>query len=108
MPRASIANTDLPATPEDVWGRPLPEQETDDDEVDRLLLAINWLCGLLERMSGAPEATGSDGATYSELMQRLQHSSRSRFVRDSLDFAASRAAAGCYGDAMNALRSMIG
>jgi hypothetical protein len=105
--RASIGSSGPAAAPADAWGRPLPAQETEDEEVDRLLLAINWLCDMLERMSRAPEASGPDGAAYDELMRRLQQSSRSAFVRDCLDLAADRAEAGCYGDALTELRSLM-
>jgi len=92
---------------EDAWGRPVPDQETDDDEADRLLMPINWLCDLLERMRSTPEAAaGRDGVAYHELMRRLLDSSRSKFVRDHLDLAASRTEAGCYDDAIKALRSL--
>ena len=53
--QASIRSSALPAA-EDAWGRPIPERETADDEADRLLMPINWLCNLLERMRSAPEA----------------------------------------------------
>lgn len=108
MPRASIRSSGLPNTVEDAWGRPVPDQETSDDEAERLLMPINWLCDLLERMRSAPEgATGPEGVAYNELMRRLQHSSGSKFVRDHLDLAASRAAAGFYDDAIKVLRSLI-
>ena len=107
MGLASIRSSILP-TAEDAWGRPVPERETADDEADRLLMPLNWLCDLLERMRGAPAAgTGPDGVAYKELMRRLRHSSRSKLVRDHLDLAASRAEAGCYDDATKALRSLI-
>ena len=105
--QASIRSSVLLAA-EDAWGRPVPERETAEDEADRLLMPINWLCDLLERMCSAPEAAaGADGVAYRELMRRLQHSSRSRLVRQHLDLAASRAAAGCYDDAVKALRSLV-
>jgi len=108
MPRASIRSSGLPTAVEDAWGRPVPDQETDDDEAERLLMPLNWLCDLLERMRSAPEgAAGPDRVAYDELMRRLQDSSRSKFVRDHLDLAASRAAAGLYDDAIRALRSLI-
>jgi hypothetical protein len=107
MPRASIRSSGLPTAIEDAWGRPVPDQETDDDEADRLLMPINWLCALLERMRGAAAATaGPDRVAYQELMRRLQDSSRSKLVRKHLDLAASRADAGCYDDALKALRSL--
>lgn len=108
MPRASIRSSGLPTAIEDAWGRPVPDQETDDDEADRLLMPVNWLCDLLERMRSTPQAAAApDSVAYHELMRRLQDSSRSKFVRDQLDLAASRTAAGCYEDAIKALRSLI-
>ena len=108
MSRASIRSSNPPTATEDAWGRPVPDDESDDDEADRLLMPINWLCDLLERMRSGPErAAGPDGVAFNELMRRLQDSSRSKFVREHLDLAASRAKAGCYDDALKALRSLI-
>ena len=105
--QASIRSSVLPAA-EDAWGRPVPDRETADDEADRLLMPLNWMCDLLERMRSAPEtAAGPDGVAYKELLRRLQDSSRSKLVRDHLDLAASWAEAGCYDDAIKALRSLI-
>lgn len=104
--QASIRSSVLP-TAEDPWGRPVPDRETAEDEADRLLMPLNWMCDLLERMRTAPETAGSDGIAFNDLMRRLKDSSRSMLVRDQLDLAASRAGAGCYDDAITALRSLI-
>ena len=107
MSRVSIRNSDVSTAVEDAWGRPVPDRETEDDEADRLLMPLNWLCDLLERMRSAPETAGSDGVAFSDLMRRLQDSSRSKLVRDHLDLAASRAEVGSYDDAVKALRSLV-
>src|SRR5262245_12731906 len=105
--QASIRSSVLP-TAEDAWGRPVTDRETADDEADRLLMALNWRCDRLERMrSASPAGAGPDGVAYKERMRRLQDSSRSKRVRDHLDLAASWVEAGCYDDAIKALRSLI-
>src|SRR5262249_61377294 len=85
MSRVSIRSSDPPTAIEDAWGRPVPDRETDDDEAERLLMPLNWLCDLLERMGRAPErAAGPDGVAFNALMRRLRDSCRSKLVRDQL------------------------
>lgn len=106
MSRVSLRNSDVSTAIEDAWGRPVPDRETEDDEADRLLMPLNWLCDLLERMRSAPETAASDGVAFNELMRRLQDSSRSKLIRGQLDLAACRVAAGRYDDAITALRGL--
>jgi len=91
----------------DPWGRLIPAAETEDEEIERLLLPLNWLCDLLEQMSRSPSDTGGLRSAFEELMARLRQSSRSTLVRDRLDHAAEQFAAGRHGDAMQALRGLM-
>jgi hypothetical protein len=93
--------------PADPWGRAIPTTETEDEEIERLLLPLNWLCDLLEQMSRSPSDTAGLRSAFDELMARLRQSSRSTLVQRRLDDAAKEVAAGRHRDAMQALRGLM-
>lgn len=91
----------------DPWGRAIPAAETEDEEIERLLLPLNWLCDLLEQMNRSSSDAGRLRSAFDELMARLRLSSRSPLVQERLDHAAERIAAGRHGDAIQALRGLM-
>jgi hypothetical protein len=92
--------------PTDPWGRGVPARESEDEEIERLLLPVNWLCVLLEQMARSTESSDQLRATFDELMARLRRNVRSDFVRERLDHVARQFAAGRAAEALTALRTL--
>lgn len=92
--------------PVDFWGRAVPFDETADEELSRLLLPINWLCSLLERMDRAPADAELHRDACEELMDRLVAGCHSPDLRDSLIDAGVWVAARRYGSAATTLRAV--
>lgn len=90
----------------DFWGQPVRFDETADEEASRLLLPINWLCDLLERMDHAPSETNQHRAVCQELMDRLLGCCRSPELRESLIDAGVWIAARQYRTAATNLRAV--
>lgn len=90
--------------PVDFWGQPSRLDETADEEISRLLLPINWLCDMLERMGREPLEADRHRGVCQELMDRLLGCCRSPDLRESLIDAGVWIAAKRYSYAATTLR----
>lgn len=100
------SGSDQPLDPVDVWGHPVPADETGAEELERLLMPINWLSDLLERMDRAPADANRHRAACQELMDRLLAGCRTPELRDSLVEVGVWIAARRYRSAAVALRAV--
>lgn len=92
--------------PVDFWGHAVPCHETEDEEISRMLLPINWLCSLLEGMDRTPSEADRHRAECKELMDRLLASGQSPHLRDALIDASVWMAARRYRSAAETLRAI--
>lgn len=90
----------------DVWGHSVPADETGAEELERLLMPINWLSDLLERMDRAPADANRYRAACQELMDRLLAGCRSPELREPLVEVGVWIAARRYRSAAVALRAV--
>lgn len=91
--------------PVDFWGRAVRFDETGDEEIIRLLLPINWLCSLLERIDHAPPEADRQRVFCQQLVDRLLAGCQSPDLREILIDVAVRIAARRYQSAATTLRA---
>lgn len=92
--------------PADVWGHSVPADQTDVEELERLLMPINWLSDLLELMDRVPADANRHLASCRDLMGRLLAGCRSPELKDSLIEVGVWIAARRYRSAADALRAV--
>jgi len=90
--------------PVDMWGQRIDPRETDEDEAYRLLMPLNMLAGLIERMGFDGHAVHRPACK--ELLARLLGSWRSATVRRGLLDAVRSVDSGEYDTALASLRAI--
>lgn len=108
--RQSRAGSDTATAKErgacDIWGRPLADDETPDEQAARLLMSLNWICDLLDHISGDPDDADRVRSMCQEFIGRLTASCRAPELRKGLADAASHIGANRYREASAVLRSL--
>lgn len=89
----------------DLWGRPIADDESADEEVARLLMPMNWICDLLERMIRTPSEADRYRSICDGFIRRMSAGCRSPELRDILIDATVRIAGRRYDIALAALRA---
>ena len=95
-----------PEQPTDLWGREIDAGESEDEEIYRLLMPLNTLCDLIERMQLGHRDVRVHRAAYEALATRMLEGCRSASVQQGLHSATRAVDAGNFGAALAALRAI--
>jgi hypothetical protein len=90
----------------DPWIHPLDDDASDDEEASRLLMPLNWLCGMAEQMTLEPGAVGTHRPAFDDLARRLLESCRSSGLKAALRDAMAAVGAGRYRESIASLRAV--
>jgi hypothetical protein len=101
-----VSELTLSPQPVDMWGQRIDPRETDEDEAYRLLMPLNMLAGLIERMGLEGHTVPTHRPACEDLLARLLASCRSAAVRRGLLDAVRGVGAGEYDTALASLRAI--
>lgn len=92
--------------PVDIWGDPIAADESEDDEAYRLLMPLNAVCSLIERMRQDPAAVSLHRPICDTFLARMADSCRSPLLRSALLDAVHDVDAGNLAGALTTLRAI--
>jgi hypothetical protein len=101
-----VSELALSPQPVDMWGQRIDPQETDEDEAYRILMPLNMLAGLIERMGLDGHTVPTHRPACEELLARLLRSCRSAAVRRGLLDTVRSVDSGEYDTALASLRAI--